>query len=53
MLLFQQVKLDASFADSQKLINKLGLNSVLGEAKTELGSLKNLMIFETMEGFVP
>jgi len=53
MMLIQQISFDASFNNSQKLFNKLGVSQIVGGVKPQLGALKELMLFETLEGFIP
>lgn len=44
MLLLQQVNVQASFGNSQKVFNQLGVGSILSESKTSLGAIKEMQI---------
>lgn len=43
-LLFKQINLDASFSNSQKLFNHLGLSSTVSNSKLQLFAIKDLSI---------
>lgn len=53
IMLIQQISFDASFNNSQKLFNKLGVSQLVEGVKPQLGALKDLMLFENLEGFIP
>lgn len=51
--LFNEVKFEANFQNSQILLNESGVGSNITEAKSQLDFIKQMGIKDTLEGFLP
>ena len=51
--LFNEVKFEANFQNSQKLLNESGVSSSITEAKGQLDFIKQMGIKDTLAGFLP